>query len=145
MWSSHIDLASRWWHGWKGVPEASASVVLVLVFDATALVALFHSHPPLWALLHRADQGLVSLGFPVLAVVEAGTALGATPSSWEQFQWIETIEFLRLDEAAAIEISSWQGTFGARHALWEARHMDCPLITRRPELYVPGQADIQAV
>ena len=117
----------------------------MLVLDATALEALFHSHPPLWALLELADQGRARLGFPVLAVVEAGTALGASASAWEQFQWIETIDFLPLDEAVAVEISAWQGTFGARHALWEARHMGCPLVTRRPELYAPGQADIRAV
>lgn len=117
----------------------------MLVLDATAIEALFHSHPPLLALLHRADHEHVQLGFPVLAVVEAGTALGTTVSSWELYQWTPGIRFLPLEEAAAVDIACWQGGFGARHALWEARHMDCPLVTRQSELYVPGQADIRAV
>ncbi|MFI5916191.1 hypothetical protein [Dactylosporangium sp. NPDC051541] len=117
----------------------------MLVLDTTALEALFHSHPPLWALLDLADQGQTRLGFPVLAVVEAGSALGASAAHWEPFQWIETIDFLPLEEAVAVEISAWQGTFGARHALWEARHMACPLVTRRPDLYAPGQAEIHVV
>jgi predicted nucleic acid-binding protein len=117
----------------------------VFVFDATALEALFHGYRPLSAILRRADQGLTRLGFPVLSVVEAGTALGASVAAWEMFQWIETIKFLPLEEVAAIEISSWPGTPGARHALWEARSVGCPIITCDAALYAQGQVTIVQV
>jgi hypothetical protein len=55
----------------------------VLVFDATALVSLFHGYQPLSALWFRADEGAVTLGFPVLAILEAGIALGAPAWSWD--------------------------------------------------------------
>ncbi|WP_433054967.1 hypothetical protein [Dactylosporangium sp. CS-033363] len=50
-----------------------------------------------------------------------------------------------MTERAAVEISAWPGAYGARHALWEARALDCPLVTRQTELYAPGPTDIQAV
>jgi hypothetical protein len=116
-----------------------------LVFDATALAAMFNSYPPLWALLQRADLGMVRLGFPALAIVEAGTMIGASASAWHPFLFISSISVLPLGQAPAIEIGSWSGTLGARHALWEARYIDCPLITRRPELYASDEAHIQAI
>jgi hypothetical protein len=117
----------------------------VLVFDATALAALFDAYPPVWVLWRRADLDRAALGIPALAIVEAGTEVGAPATAWDSILWSKSINVLPLTERAAVEISAWQGTFGARHALWEARHLDCPLITRQPELYVAGQADIRAV
>jgi hypothetical protein len=117
----------------------------VLVFDATALAALFDAYPPVWALWRTADQGLGQVAVPALAIVEAGTAVEAPASAWDPILWSRSITVLPLTERAAVETSAWQGTFGARHARWEARALGCPLITRQPELYVPGQADIQAV
>ncbi|MEV8510795.1 hypothetical protein [Dactylosporangium sp. NPDC051484] len=117
----------------------------MLVLDATALEALFHGYRPLSALWHRADEGLVELGFPALAIVEAGTELEAPASAWDSVLWPPAISVLPLTERAAVEISAWSGTLAARHALWEARHMNCPLVTRQPELYAPGQVDIQVV
>ncbi|MFI5916189.1 hypothetical protein [Dactylosporangium sp. NPDC051541] len=117
----------------------------MLVFDVTALEALFSSHPPVWALLRRADQGLVRLAFPALTLIEAGTVLGVSAAVWEPFLWIPAVTVPPLSAAAAIEISTWPGTPGMRHALWEARHRHCPLVTRRPELYAPETVDIQVV
>jgi hypothetical protein len=117
----------------------------VLVFDATALAALFDAYPPVWALWRTADQDLGRIGIPTLTIVEAGTAVDAPAYAWDSILWSHSVKVLPLGERAAVEISAWQGTFGARHALWEARALNCPLITRQPDLYVPGQADIQAV
>jgi hypothetical protein len=117
----------------------------VLVFDATALEALFHGHQPLNALWHRADEGLIRLGFPALAVVEAGMALGASARDWDIVLWPPQVTVLPLDVTAAVEIASWSGTLAARHALWEALHMDCPIVTRDEGLYAPGVAMVLQV
>jgi hypothetical protein len=117
----------------------------VLVFDATAIVAMFHSHPIVHTLWEAADAGRQQIGLPVLAVVEAGTILETTPTSWDLILSPETVTVLPLMERAGVEIAGWPGTPTARHALWEARHMDCPLVTCEPGLYVPGAADVRAV
>jgi hypothetical protein len=117
----------------------------VLVFDATAIVALFRSHPIIYTLWEAADAGRQQIGLPVLAVVEAGTILETNPSAWDVFLDPETVNVLPLAERAGVEIAGWPGSFAARHALWEARHMDCPLVTRDPGLYAPGQVDVYAV
>jgi hypothetical protein len=117
----------------------------VLVFDATALVALFNSHPTVFMLWQRADEGATEIAVPALAVVEAGSALRTSPTAWDRFLWTDAITVLPLGERAAVEIASWSGTFAARHSLWEARILDCPLVTTEPDLYGPGLADIQAV
>ncbi|MER7280473.1 hypothetical protein ABT369_39150 [Dactylosporangium sp. NPDC000244] len=117
----------------------------MLVFDATALAALFDAYQPVWALWRTADQDLGHVGFPALAIVEAGGEVGAPASAWDSILWSKSVTVLPLSERAAVEISAWSGTFGARHALWEALALDCPLITRRPELYAPGHVEIRAV
>lgn len=117
----------------------------MLVFDATAIVALFQSHPIVYTLWEAADAGRQQIGLPVLAVVEAGTILETRESAWDVFLDPETVNVLPLMERAGIEIAGWPGSPAARHALWEARHMACPLVTREPGLYAPGAADIYAV
>ncbi|WP_432830942.1 hypothetical protein [Dactylosporangium sp. CA-092794] len=79
---------------------------------------------------------LGQLGFPALAIVEAGTTVEA--SGWDSILWSRSITVLPLTERAAIEISAWQGTFGARRALQEARALDCPLVTRQPKFVRAG-------
>lgn len=136
-------------NGWRPVHTppflASDSVLSVLIFDATALVALFHSHPPVQALWKRADEGATELGFPALAIVEAATMLEAPATAWSSVLWPPAITVLPLDVTVAVEIGAWLGTFAARHALWEARHMDCPIVTRDAALYAPGSAVIVQV
>jgi hypothetical protein len=117
----------------------------VLVFDATAIVALFQSHPIVYTLWEAADAGRQQIGLPVLAVVEAGGILETSPTAWDVFLVPETVNVLPLMERAALEMAGWPGSPAAKHALWEARHMDCPLVTRDPGLYAPGVADVRAV
>jgi hypothetical protein len=117
----------------------------VLVFDATALVALFNSHPTVFMLWQRADEGATEIAVPALAIVEAGVVLETSTTAWDRFLWTGAISVLPLGERAAVEIASWSGTFAARHALWEALALDCPLVTQEPELYGPGLADIHVV
>lgn len=107
----------------------------MLVFDATSLVALFRAHPVVYTLWERADEGLVKLGFPALAVVEAGTVLKTHASAWDVFLLPETVTVLPLMERAAVEIADWPGTYAVRQTLWEALHMDCPIVTRDEGLY----------
>ncbi|MGI5179517.1 hypothetical protein ACQEVZ_24620 [Dactylosporangium sp. CA-152071] len=117
----------------------------MLVFDATALVGLFNSHPTVFMLWQRADEGATEIVVPALAIVEAGATLKTSTTAWDRFLWMPTITVLPLGERAAVEIAGWSGTFAARHALWEARALDCPLVTQDPDLYGPGLADIQVV
>lgn len=125
---------------------ATDSVIAVLVFDATAIEALFHGHDVLYRLFVRADEGRTTLIFPALCVVEAGTALGASLSSWDLYLWVPNVEILPLGQTAAVEISTWHGeSFGARQALWEAQRIGCPLVTCNAGLYTPGQVIIVQV
>lgn len=113
----------------------------MFVFDATALAALFDAYPPVWALWRRADRGQTQLGFPVSAIIEAAQQLDAPVSAWDSILWPPTITALPLMERAAVEISTWKGTLAARHALWEARALNCPLVTCQADLYAPGRGD----
>jgi hypothetical protein len=46
----------------------------------------------------------------------------------------------------AVELAEYGGqSLGVRHALWEARAMDCRLVTRDPSLYAPGAARLLVV
>jgi hypothetical protein len=117
----------------------------VLVFDATALTALFDAHPPVWAWWKRADDGQVTLGFPAAAIVEVGETGEVTPNQWSTLLWPETIEVLPLGESAAVEIGSWTGTLAARQSMWEARALGWTILTRDPRLYHPGVVPLLVV
>jgi len=118
----------------------------VLVLDVTAIEGLFHSHPPLWTMWKRADAERLELGLPAAAVVEAADLLGTTASSWDAILWPTSVSVLPLTERVAVEIGSYAGrSIGVRHALWEARAMDCRLVTRDPTLYAPGVAKLLVV
>jgi hypothetical protein len=118
----------------------------VLVFDVTALEALFRSHPPVWTMWRRADTGRLDLGFPAAAIAEAADLLKTTASSWDAVLWPAAITVLPLNERVAVELAEYGGqSLGVRHALWEARAMDCRLVTRDPSLYAPGAAKLLVV
>ncbi|WP_344509337.1 hypothetical protein [Dactylosporangium maewongense] len=111
----------------------------MLVFDATALAALFDAYPPIWALWHRADHGHTQLGLPVAAIIEAGQMVEASVSAWEFILQSTGVTVLPLMERAAVEISAWSGvSLAARQSMWEAQALNCPLVTRDASLYTPG-------
>ena len=79
------------------------------------------------------------------AVAPCGADAEASASAWDAILWSQTITVLPLTERVAVEISAWTGTPAARHSLWEARAMNCPIVTRQPDLYAPGVVEIVQV
>jgi hypothetical protein len=115
----------------------------VLVFDATAIASVFSSYGPTWALWKRANDGRLDLVFPVCAIVEAAGQAKVRKSAWDLILWPPSIKVMPLEQSVAVEIGEWSGTFGARHALWEAMAMECPIVTRDPSLYGDVQVEVR--
>jgi hypothetical protein len=116
----------------------------VYVLDATALISLLDSYLPVTEFWHRADGGQLDLGVPVAALVEAADALGARPSAWDVLLWPPRVQVLPLGETVAKEIGGIRGTFGTRHAAWEARRLGWTVLTRLGGLYGPG-VDVRVI
>lgn len=117
----------------------------MLVFDATAIVGLFRSHPIIYTLWEAADAGRQQIVLPALAVVEAGGILETHPSAWDVFLEPGTVNVLPLTEDAAVEVAGWSGTPAAKHCLFEASRMGWPLVTCDPRLYTAGQVNLYVV
>jgi hypothetical protein len=116
----------------------------VLVFDATALDALIDAYQPVWTFWTLADDGLESVVVPALAILEVGEARDVSASQWESILWPAALNVIPLSETCAKEICGWRGPHAARQALWEARTLDCEILTRDERLY-PVDARVLAV
>jgi hypothetical protein len=116
----------------------------VFVLDATTLGALFDAYPPVFDLWELADRGELTLAVPALAIVTVKRGHVVRRADWDAVLWPTRVEVLPLTETVAVEIGEWTGELHARHALWEARQMGWPILTRDAGLYAAG-ADLREI
>ncbi len=105
-----------------------------LIFDASALVALFRGHAGLYDLLDQAVSGQAAVGIPAVCICEAEAVLRAA-TGWDAILITPRVRSIPLDENAAIEIGAWPGSLAVRHAVREARTIEATVVTTSPEAY----------
>lgn len=105
-----------------------------LVFDHTAIIALFKGHRRATWHYKRADAGQVSLVLPAAAVAEANRAIHGVWKTWEAVLYPEDVTVAPLDEHAALE-AGLLGKIVPGHAVYEARAIRGLVVTTDPDPY----------
>lgn len=108
----------------------------IVVYDSTALLALFRTHVRAFDYWQLADAGEVGLIFPAAAVAEANRYLQETWNAWSVLVWPERVEVAPLDSTAAVELATLPGGLPVAHVIWEARQVGGAVLTGRPQDYV---------
>lgn len=106
-----------------------------LVFDASALVALFEAHDLVYRLWERANAGEALIVVPTAAIADANGNLTATHDSWSAVLWPNDVVTTPLTEDVAIEIGPWSGGLATRHVVYEAQAVRGIVVTRAPREY----------
>lgn len=106
-----------------------------VVYDDTAMVALFHDESQAFPLWRRAERGQRLLIFPVVAMAEATANLSATESDWRVFLDVANVHDAELTASVAIIIGSQPGTLATRQVIHEARAFQAPILTGDPHRY----------
>jgi hypothetical protein len=104
----------------------------VFVFDATALLALFRSHGPIFHLFMRADTEPYRLVFPAAAIADANTYLQGSEDEWRSIL-MGRVDCLPLTEHIAITVGTWPGDLATRHVVY----VRGDIVTREPNRYQP--------
>jgi hypothetical protein len=115
------------------------------VLDPSALVALFAGNNRVLDLLGQAERGLVSFCLPAAAVADAEREVKAGTSGWEPLLLTPGIVMLNLTLHAAVEVGTWPGDLGVRHAIHEARAVRAAVVTADPGLYRGVAIDLVSV
>ena len=133
------------------------------IFDASAIVELFHGHPALMHLLDLAAAGQVMVVLPANAILEAAAVMNVDPALWDHFLRFDGINDLPMAAHGAIAAGEYARplvTNPAAHrpltsplqianVLQEAYTMRAIIVTAFPEgyrghdlvvqpLYLPG-------
>jgi hypothetical protein len=109
----------------------------MLVFDESAMVALFAGYRPIYRIWEAADRGRAVVAFPTAAMAEAGCQADLSQTAWDPLLWSSAVHVLPLGEAAAKQIGSWPGALAAKHVVWESRATGWPVLTCAPDRYGP--------
>jgi hypothetical protein len=116
------------------------SASLRLVFDTSAIVAVFDARPTpyeYWQLADNEDADVV-VAFPVGSMLDAAELLRIRASAWDGPLWSPNVHVLPLTESVAKEIGDQAGSLGTRHALFESTHLGWPVLTAEPDRYPQG-------
>ena len=105
-----------------------------LVFDHTAIIALFNGHRKAFGHYNRADLGKVSLVLPAAAVAEANQTIHGVWKTWEAVLYPEAVTVAPLDEHSALE-AGLLGEVAIGHAVYEARAVRGVIVTCDPDPY----------
>lgn len=108
-----------------------------LLFDASALIALFGGHERVSALWFDAEAVGVAVLLPTTAIAEANRELNATDNAWSALLLGPNVYALDLSAASALGASRQHGDLAAAHAASEAVATDATIVTGRPEAYDP--------
>ncbi|MBT8224966.1 MAG: hypothetical protein HKP61_11660 [Dactylosporangium sp.] len=107
-----------------------------LVYDSSALIALFDAHPLAYDYWKRADIGKITLVFPALAIADANLPLRASYSAWSVLLWPPSIGVAPLDAGTAIEVGKHaEHDLATTHVIRETRAVRGIVLTSRPHLY----------
>jgi hypothetical protein len=105
------------------------------VFDASALVGLFHGHEELAKIADQAEQGWFQILLPAVAIADAEMELRAGRVGWDAVFYTPGLSSLDLTQSTAVEIGVWPGPLSARHAAHEAGAVRGVVVTRTPGAY----------
>jgi hypothetical protein len=109
-----------------------------LVFDHTALVALFDAHPDVYRAWEQTWVNAALGVFPSAAVAEANHVVGATDEAWWAILGPACGTLVPLDRHAAVESHNLPGELVVRHIIHTARAVDGTVVTLEPKQYPPG-------
>jgi hypothetical protein len=116
-----------------------------VVFDHTALIALFDAHPVLLGLWQQADRGERTLVMPAAAVAEANHVLGASHNAWSALLYPVDVTVTPLDSSQAIDTGHMPGALAVRHVIHEVRAVSGIIVTRAPWQYPPDAGPTRPV
>lgn len=107
----------------------------ILVYDTTALLALFRAQVRAYDYWHMADRGEIGIIFPGAAVAEANRFQQETWNAWSVMFWPDQVNVAPLDGTAAVEMAGLPGGLGVAHTIWEAKQVEGVVLTGRPQDY----------
>ena len=119
------------------------------IFDASAIVELFHGHPALMHLLDLAAAGQVMIVLPANAILEAAAVMNVNAGLWDHFLRFDGINDLPLSTHAAIAAGEYArpritnplahreltSPLQIANVLQEAYAMRAIIVTAIPQLY----------
>ncbi|MFI6228706.1 hypothetical protein ACIBCR_15495 [Micromonospora echinospora] len=105
------------------------------ILDASAIVALFDAHPPVFDLLTRSQDGDLTMVMPAAAVADANAKIRASFDSWQPVLLTAGVTITPLDSHIAIEICEMPGDLATKHVVYEARVMRAVVVTCNPGMY----------
>lgn len=109
---------------------------LPIVFDASALVALFNAEAIAYDYWSRADIGEETVVFPAVAVADANVVLGASYDDWSHLLWAEGVSVAPLDGSSAVETGRRTCvSLSIAHAVQEAKAVGGAVLTSWPHAY----------
>jgi predicted nucleic acid-binding protein len=112
------------------------------VLDASAIIALYQAHPPVFHLLTQAHDGELTIAVPAVALAEANITIRASNNDWEAVLLTGGFTVLPLAQHVAIEISELTGDLATRHVVHEARSIQGLVVTCEPELYAGNNVPV---
>lgn len=106
-----------------------------LIFDASALVALFNGHERVSALWWAAENASAPVVLPATAIAVANRKLGASDNAWTSILLGENVHALTLSVAAALGASRELGELDVAHTSYEALATGGTIVTGNPDGY----------
>lgn len=114
-----------------------------LVFDDTALVALFDAHPYVTQLWRHAGHELVDVLVPATAILAANRRLEETDEAWSLVLDGDNMLVLDLTMTRALAASRLGADLVTAHVSVEARDADAMVVTARPLDYPPDLRTVE--
>jgi hypothetical protein len=108
-----------------------------LVFDGSALVALFVGHERVSALWFAAEEAGVPVVLPAASIALANRQLKASDNAWSALLFGNNVHALDLSLASALSASRESGDLDVAHACVEARAAAAAVVTAIPDAYDP--------
>lgn len=111
-----------------------------LLFDASALIALFEVHPRVYRAWDAAPKQGRAVLLPSTAIAVANHQLNATDNAWEPILHDDRVLVLDLTATTALGTSRYPGGLAVAHASFEAAATGAVIVTATPSMY-PNELD----
>jgi predicted nucleic acid-binding protein len=108
-----------------------------LVFDASALVALFRGNERVSALWFDAEAANVAVLLPAAAIAIANQQLRASDDAWTALLLTGNVHAMDLTPAVALGASRFRGDLAVAHSSYEASATDATIVTATAQAYDP--------
>lgn len=120
-----------------------------LIFDHTAIIALFRGYPAVYHYWTRADAGEVRIVLPAAAVAEANRMLRAPWNAWEAVLFPNpdapgAVSVSPLDEHTAVE-AGLHGDAATGHVTYEARAVRGVVVTQTRGAYQDAELSVLVI